>query len=65
MSNATQTPIDDDRAKNSATSDTTSGRPRGATRSDPEAAEKDRKELKKKAEEGLKDAEGKLPADQI
>ncbi|MGE7368670.1 hypothetical protein ACQKKX_06300 [Neorhizobium sp. NPDC001467] len=36
-----------------------------AARSDGEKADRDREELKKKAEQGLKDADGKLPKDEI
>lgn len=36
-----------------------------ASRTDPETADKNRDELKKKSEQGLKDAGGNLPKDQI
>lgn len=36
-----------------------------AARSDPKTADKEREELKKKAEEGMKDATGDLPKDQV
>ncbi|WP_313606988.1 hypothetical protein [Rhizobium sp.] len=36
-----------------------------AARSDPELADRNRKELAKKAEEGLKNANDELPKDQI
>lgn len=36
-----------------------------AVRSDPKAADKNREVLKKNAEEGLKNADGKLPKDEI
>ncbi|WP_312407707.1 hypothetical protein [Rhizobium sp.] len=36
-----------------------------AARSDPELADRNRKDLAKKAEEGLKNAKNELPKDQI
>jgi hypothetical protein len=36
-----------------------------AARSNPAVADKDREKLKKAAEDGLRDAEGKLPKDEV
>jgi hypothetical protein len=36
-----------------------------AARTDPKVADREREELRKKAEQGLKDASGDLPEDQI